>query len=84
MELVRVCSDRTSSITVSQLPESTNGITDKHSCKKNKLDNKASKHPKKEEVPVEATRDILSYPYSPTSSDTEVKDEESRGESSFS
>ncbi|WKT50896.1 Zn(2)-C6 fungal-type DNA-binding domain [Fusarium oxysporum f. sp. vasinfectum] len=46
--------------------------------KKNKLDNKASKHPKKKEVPVEATRDILSYPYSPTSSDIEVKDEESR------
>lgn len=82
MELMRVCSDRTSSITVSQLPESTNGITDKHSCK-NKLDSKASKQPKKEQVSAEAARDSLSYPYSPTSSDVEVKDEESRGESSF-
>ncbi|KAG5763426.1 hypothetical protein H9Q72_008490 [Fusarium xylarioides] len=46
--------------------------------KKNKADNKASKQPKKEEVPVEATCDVLNYPYSPTSSDIEVKDEESR------
>lgn len=83
MELMRVCSDRTSSITVSQLPESTNGITDKYSCKKKKLDSKAPKQPKKEQVSAEAARDSLSYPYSPTSSDVEVKDEESRGESSF-
>ncbi|CCT74797.1 uncharacterized protein FFB20_02179 [Fusarium fujikuroi] len=47
-------------------------------CKKNKLDNKVSKQPKKEEVSVEAARDILSYSYSPTSSDVEVKHEESR------
>ncbi|SCV47984.1 uncharacterized protein FFB14_10128 [Fusarium fujikuroi] len=47
-------------------------------CKKNKGDNKASKQPKKEEVSAEAARDNLSYPYSPTSSDVEVKHEESR------
>ncbi|KAI1022346.1 hypothetical protein LB505_007285 [Fusarium chuoi] len=45
---------------------------------KNKLDSKASKQPKKEQVSAEAARDSLSYPYSPTSSDVEVKDEESR------
>jgi hypothetical protein len=86
MELVRVCSDRASSVTVSEIPESANrsSITDKHSCKKNKADNKASKQTKKEEVLAEATRDDLSYPYSPTSSDIEIKDEESRCESSSS
>ncbi|EWG48935.1 hypothetical protein FVEG_16361 [Fusarium verticillioides 7600] len=47
-------------------------------CKKNKADNKASKQAKKEEALVEATRDSLSYPYSPTSSDIEIKDEESK------
>lgn len=78
-----MCSDRAASVTVSQLQESPNGITDKHSCKKNKGDNKASKQPKKEEVSAEAARDNSSYPYSPTSSDIEVKHEESRGKSSF-
>ncbi|KAF5977130.1 hypothetical protein FBULB1_6673 [Fusarium bulbicola] len=47
-------------------------------CKKNKADNKCSKQTKTKQVPVEATRDSLSYPYSPTSSDIEVKGEESR------
>ncbi|KAF5692781.1 hypothetical protein FDENT_2656 [Fusarium denticulatum] len=47
-------------------------------CKKNKEDNKASKQTKRQEVPFEATRDSIYYPHSPTSSDIEVKDEESR------
>ncbi|KAH7154023.1 hypothetical protein DER46DRAFT_577863 [Fusarium sp. MPI-SDFR-AT-0072] len=47
-------------------------------CKKNKADNQASKQLKKEEVTIEATWDSFNYPYSPTSSDIEVKDEESK------
>ncbi|KAF4494653.1 Cutinase transcription factor 1 beta [Fusarium agapanthi] len=46
--------------------------------KRNKADNESSKQTKTKQVPVEDTRDSLSYPYSPTSSDIEVKDEESR------
>jgi hypothetical protein len=80
MEFVRMRSDWTSTVAVSQLQNSANGFTNKNSCKKNKGDSHGSKQPTKEEVPIEATRNSLSYnSYSPTLSHVEFKDEDSSG-----